>query len=802
MVGRTTETEHGGSSVALAGGRWAIAVLLVVLICGGVLRLSDLDEIGLNGSDNTYYTNIARQWSEGDRVYAVGSDGVAYYRPFLFAVYGAAVHLLGFDDVSIKAVNGWLDTLNILLVFLLAFILSRREPWAAASAATIYALLPFTILVSRSELSHTLSTSTLLAAMILLAVCWDSRRRRLQLATAFLAGVSTGLCALTHEEMIFAAAAPSVLLLLAPSPSMGSARARLTAAVSRSGSYLFGVLVIANGMLRAHQTEAQDRAAEIMVNRISHSHYSPFFDRPLKYLWNALTATSSTVVTTLVIVLLILLVVGFVRRLGAGRLEARLPSLPVEDLPLWTVIGHIFVFSFFFTYYAARLFLPLTALVIVWLAVRVRGLTTRRLAPRTSLAVLAGLTVVAVAANIGRNATFVDSMASHFGTWTPYSLAADLRPVSGWEIFQRLRMRTGWARLRYNELGGAVADDARLLVGSSTLHPFPGRRPLQVGYYFGDNAVYLIDHREPIDRLIDDKDIAFVLFTTYQNESKERLLSWGGSRRYLYGGRWSAVEPVSLGRSLGLDATDYSVRSEFDLLRANMEERGARIILGRRDLLTRLPSGTDPVSFVVWALEPELWPPLKRELEATADAVRLSSLNRWSEALAVLEAADTPDLHATGRFRLKLNAALVLAENGRLESARESVIEAMEILPRTTVVSTALNEAYPTAAASEEAFARFAGILTGEPSHHSQRDLLLSLGLNLCECSLKSGSTADIVAAFESLELELENRGTKKLTMAVAEWALDVSRQLSVEGRNEAARAAARAAAAGRRHFD
>ena len=250
MRARSNETAHAGSFVDFAGSRWAVAVFLVVVICGGALRLSGLKEIGLNGSDNTYYTNIARQWSQGNHVYAVGTDRIAYYRPVIFAVYGAAVSLLGFDDTSIKAVNAYLDTGNIILVFFLALVLSRRDPWAAASAATIYALLPFTILVSRSELSHTLSTSTLLAAMILLALCWSSRNRYARLVLAFLAGVSTGLCALTHEEMIFAAAAPSILLLLAPSPSTSSLRARLAAAGCRAGSYLFGVLLIANGMLR------------------------------------------------------------------------------------------------------------------------------------------------------------------------------------------------------------------------------------------------------------------------------------------------------------------------------------------------------------------------------------------------------------------------------------------------------------------------------------------------------------------------------------------------------------------------
>jgi len=100
-------------------------------------------------------------------------------------------------------------------------------------------------------------------------------------------------------------------------------------------------------------------------------------------------------------------------------------------------------------------------------------------------------------------------MASHFETWTPLSLDDDLKPLAGWTDFQQKRTSTSWARRRHEELGPVVDEDNRLLVGASITHTFPGRRLLQTGYYFGDNAVYLFDHDEPIDRLIEDKNIGF-----------------------------------------------------------------------------------------------------------------------------------------------------------------------------------------------------------------------------------------------------------------------------------------------------
>ncbi len=200
------------------GGRWILALAVVVMICGAAFRLTGLENLGLNGSDNTYYTNMARIWSEGDHVYGIGGGPDLYHRPVVYWVYGQTVRLLGFNDTSIKIVNASFDTINILLVFLLAFILSRRNLWAASSAAIIFALLPFTILISRSELTHTLSTSMLLMSMILLSLSFLAKHPAGRLVLALLSGATTGLGALTHEELIFAAAAPPLFFAGGPQP--------------------------------------------------------------------------------------------------------------------------------------------------------------------------------------------------------------------------------------------------------------------------------------------------------------------------------------------------------------------------------------------------------------------------------------------------------------------------------------------------------------------------------------------------------------------------------------------------------
>ncbi|MEN8164621.1 MAG: hypothetical protein ABFS37_10875, partial [Acidobacteriota bacterium] len=217
-------------------------ILAAIVFTGAFLRFSDITRIGLQGSDNTYYTNIAKHWSEGEQVYCI-EENWTLFRPIVFEVFGLAVRFLGFNDSSIKITNAGLDTINILLVFLLAFILSRRNPWAASSAAAVYALLPFTILISRSEQTHILSTSTVLIALIFLSLSWSAENRAARLALLFLSGLATGLSALTHEDLIFTAAGPVLLLLFEGRSKAGTTRTWLISAAVRAGTYLAAVVL-------------------------------------------------------------------------------------------------------------------------------------------------------------------------------------------------------------------------------------------------------------------------------------------------------------------------------------------------------------------------------------------------------------------------------------------------------------------------------------------------------------------------------------------------------------------------------
>jgi hypothetical protein len=771
---------------------WVLGALLLVTACGGWLRLTDVDQVGLKGSDNTYYTNMAHLWARGELVYSFGDSPALYHRPVVFAVYGLAIRVLGFSDASIKTANAVLDTMNILLVFLLAFILSRRNPWPALTAAAVYSVLPFTILISRNELTHILSTSTLLISMVLISLAWFTDNRGTRMTLVILSGLATGLCALTHEEMIFVAVAPAVYLALRPLGTDLGWRARLSEATVAAGAYLVGVLAVAHVMLLTNQADAQARASGIIAHRVSQAHYLRFFERPLKFGWNALIGTSSTTLAYLVILLVILLVIGFVIHWGRRKSVKRLSAPPIEDLPMWTVVGYLGVHSFFFIYYAARLFVPLIPLVIVWFMVRSASLANRYAGRRASKVTVVLLATVISIANLGHISTLQDFVSSRFPTWTRPSLAADFSPRAGWSTFHTSLKRKSWARKRFEELGHAVTENRRLLVGPSTFHPFPGRRLLQVGFYFGDKSVYLYDHDQPLDRLIEEERIGFVLFTSHQVDVRPAT-EWKEGRRYRYRGRWGPLEPLALGRNLGFEFGEHTNREELERLKGHMTRRGARIILGKRDLLSKNPSWSDPISYVVWVLDREDWPPLDRALRAQARSLELVAEARYEGALELLDITET-DTDDWGRFRLRLTAARILTEQNRPGKAGRRITDAMALFPRSTIVATALNEVYSTRLETREMYDLFSGLLSTTPDHRALRDLVLGLSLNLADFAIENGDEEGSVVAFQTIGGHLKNPGSRRFTKSVADWCVVKARLLAESGRSREADAARTAA--------
>lgn len=113
----------------------------------------------------------------------------------------------------------------------------------------------------------------------------------------------------------------------------------------------------------------------------------------------------------------------------------------------------------------------------------------------------------------------------------------------------------------------------RLLITPSTAFYFAGRRALQTDAYFGDDAVYLLDHvHESLGQVIAEKSIKTVIFTTGQNRTPPSVHS-----RYLYDGAWAEPEPINLAASFGFP--HYSVEQELDAIARFLQAIGAKEIL-------------------------------------------------------------------------------------------------------------------------------------------------------------------------------------------------------------------------------
>jgi hypothetical protein len=173
----------------------------------------------------------------------------------------------------------------------------------------------------------------------------------------------------------------------------------------------------------------------------------------------------------------------------------------------------------------------------------------------------------------------LDHFPSFFGghkRWYAAALPVDFNPSRGVRTMHRWVTATEWPRLLHDRLGKRVSEDARLLVASSIMYPYPGRRVLQLGYYFGDNAIYAIDHTEPLDELLTKYRVKFVILTGFRMDS--RVLQMKEYTAYEYGGRWSEPRPLRLGASYGFGSGEYSLKRESRFVRKYLEARGARLI--------------------------------------------------------------------------------------------------------------------------------------------------------------------------------------------------------------------------------
>ena len=555
---------------ALAG---AVFLSLLVAIFSGVfLRFENLTNNGTLGSDTVYYTNIAKAWTEGNFVYQI-ADGRLAYRPVAYLLYAASIEMLGFHDWTLKVVNATVDSLNIGLIFVLCYLLSRRDVWLSLICATSYALLPGAILLSRIELVHVLSTFMVLTCTILFVCAFQSRGIRRRSILLFLSGIACGLAALTHEELVFCALGFGVFILV--EHIIRSGLKALWILVRNTALFSAPVIPVLVTLIIVNQEQALELAAPIGEAHVL-ERMTAYGARLFRFTWNGIAGMSSVAIMYASLALVVAVGVDLVSRIC--RRKGILASAPPLDyLPLLVVVAYLTTYTYFFsTTLFERAFLPLFALLLVLLATWYHKLLTRRLTSRAAHAVLLLAAMVMIAFNL-------DHFPSFFGDnkrWYATALPMGFNPSRGVGAVRRWVTTTQWPRILHDELGKRVNEDARLLVASSIMYPHPGRRVLQLGYYFGDNAIYSIDHTEPFDELLTKYRVKFVVITNFRADN--RVLQMKEYEAYEYHGRWSKPRPLRLGASYGFEPGEYSLEGEIRFVLAHLAARGARLISSSR----------------------------------------------------------------------------------------------------------------------------------------------------------------------------------------------------------------------------
>ncbi len=570
--GRDTKQARGPSRVL----RSTFGATLTFLICFTIyLRFHGLDEKGLSGSDTVYYTSIAQAWSEGDRIYKVGTAWPTY-RPTVFFAFASSFKLFGLSDSAIARMNASLDAATILLVFVVAYFLAPRNIWVAFSAALVYGCLPAAIYMSRIELAHTVSVFLVTASFALLVWHLAARSRYGGYLSLAACGACVGLAALSHQELLFLA--PGFLLSTFAAAAR-RAKYRLVApeAVSfmaRMAAFLAPMLLVCHRLFAFSKQQAS-RVAN--VDEGLGERLMAFFVRWPRFAWNSLTGNASSLFCALFVLIVILLLIRPLRRrLSAMRMPIGLSV--ARYAPAMIIVVHLLLCAFFFRGYALRLFLPLLPLAIIftilWWYGLLRAFGVRELGGALLVVVLASLVIVL---NLGHYPGYQKRMGSGYSEskWDIAAPLADLDLRRAARMFSVHNFSRSWAKKIYSLLESDVNGDARVLVVSSLATPWPGRRLLQAGFYFGDDAVYVVDHDEPLGEVVRKQRIKYVLVTAYGREHS--LLGRRVYDRYEYDGRYRQV-PLLLGASYGFEPGEYSIEKELLFIKDYLRQSGARLL--------------------------------------------------------------------------------------------------------------------------------------------------------------------------------------------------------------------------------
>jgi hypothetical protein len=185
-----------------------IFFLIVILFFSAWIRFDGITEQGISPGDNFRYIREAKIWAAGSPPKFAG----IFYRPVSYFLHGMAIKIFGYNDYSIKILHGFMDMINILLIFFIAAKLTKN-PWVGVLSSLLYAFLPKVIYLARNEMVHVESTTFVLLSIFFFILFDSQRKNRFKLyLLLFLSGLNSGLAANTHADLAFLA--PGYVLYL------------------------------------------------------------------------------------------------------------------------------------------------------------------------------------------------------------------------------------------------------------------------------------------------------------------------------------------------------------------------------------------------------------------------------------------------------------------------------------------------------------------------------------------------------------------------------------------------------------
>lgn len=180
--------------------------LLFIIICLGVIfsaaqiRYAGITTQGISRGDSFGYLREAKLWAENKSPEFMGGS---FYRPAIYFFQGLAIKFLGYNDYSIKTLNVTADMLNILLIFLISYLLTKNK-WVGIIAVLFYAFNVYVLMWARTEFPHTLSTTFVLFSLLFYLLFEHYPRNKICCKLLlFLSGFFVGMAANTHPDLAF-----------------------------------------------------------------------------------------------------------------------------------------------------------------------------------------------------------------------------------------------------------------------------------------------------------------------------------------------------------------------------------------------------------------------------------------------------------------------------------------------------------------------------------------------------------------------------------------------------------------------